>query len=169
MDLRGLAPMLAALRDRAAGATAATGAAGGAVAGAGIAQEVGASSTRVKWQPHAGKGIRGYHVYRYDGRWAKDSITRVTTEPITATEFLDEQAGKESRRYEVVAVDALGQEGEPSTPVWSRTSTTRRSWPRCTNDPSPTTESFPCSRVQNLAPSTTSSCGPVRYPSIGDA
>lgn len=43
MDLRGLAPMLAALRDRATGATAAVGAAGGAVAGAGIAQEAGAS------------------------------------------------------------------------------------------------------------------------------
>jgi hypothetical protein len=34
-------------------------------------------------------------------------------QPITGTEFVAEQAGEATRRYEIVAVDALGQEGEP--------------------------------------------------------
>jgi len=41
------------------------------------------------------------------------------------TEFVDATAGKDTRRYEIVAVDALGQEGAPSQPVWSR-----REWRR---------------------------------------
>ncbi len=89
------------------------------------AQEVGDTATRLKWAPHPLKGLKGYHVYRYEGRYGKEPITRVTDQPITATELLDKNAGKDSRRYEVVAVDALGQEGEPSMPVWSR-----REWAR---------------------------------------
>ena len=45
---------------------------------------------------------------------------RLTPEPVPATEYLDEASGQGTRRYEVVAVDALGQEVEPSQPVWSR-------------------------------------------------
>jgi hypothetical protein len=56
-------------------------------------------------------------------------MVRLTPQPIRATEFLDQQAGYPlgggTRRYEIVAVDALGQEGEPSQPVWSR-----REWRR---------------------------------------
>ena len=36
----------------------------------------------------------------------------------TFTNFNDPEAGKTTRRYYVVAVDALGQEGFPSSPVW---------------------------------------------------
>ena len=39
-------------------------------------------------------------------------------EPISQTAFADETAGKTTRRYYVVAVDALGQAGFPSSPVW---------------------------------------------------
>jgi hypothetical protein len=35
-----------------------------------------------------------------------------------ATEFTDDKAGKPARRYYIIAVDSLGQEGFPSSPVW---------------------------------------------------
>ena len=81
--------------------------------------------TRLKWQPNRETGIKGYLVCRYQGRWEKDPIVRLTPQPTTACEYLDENAGEPTRRYEIVAVDALGQEGEPSQPVWSR-----REWRR---------------------------------------
>ena len=45
-------------------------------------------------------------------------VTRVTAEPITAPRWTDAKIGKDARRYWVVAVDALGQEGLPSAPAW---------------------------------------------------
>jgi len=53
-----------------------------------------------------------------DGRYDKDAIPRLTPEPITDVTWKDETAGKNARRYYVVAVDALGQEGFPSAPAW---------------------------------------------------
>ncbi|MGQ9575176.1 MAG: hypothetical protein ACUVUC_07655 [Thermoguttaceae bacterium] len=85
-----------------------------------FAKEEGKDQTRLKWQPNPEQAIAGYLVYRQDGRWNKDAISRLTREPIQDTEFLDQQAGPGTRRYEIVAVDRLGQEGEPSQPVWSR-------------------------------------------------
>ena len=85
-----------------------------------FSKEVGDTSARVRWKPNAERALKGYLVYRHDGRWEGDEIVRLTPEPITATEFEDRESGTETRRYEVVAVDALGQEGEPSQPVWSR-------------------------------------------------
>jgi len=85
-----------------------------------FSKEEGAGATRLKWQPNRERGTKGYLVYRHDGRYDKNPIVRLTPQPISATEFLDEQSGEATRRYEVVAVDALGQEGEPSQPVWSR-------------------------------------------------
>lgn len=73
---------------------------------------------RLKWSANPNKGIAGYRVYRLDGRWEKDPITRLTSEPISETTFADPSAGKHTRRYYIVAVDALGQEGFPSSPVW---------------------------------------------------
>jgi hypothetical protein len=76
------------------------------------------TTCHLKWAANPEKGIRGYRVYRMDGRWDKDTITRLTPEALDATTFSDPGAGKSSRRYYIVAVDALGQEGHPSSPVW---------------------------------------------------
>jgi hypothetical protein len=72
----------------------------------------------VKWAANPEKGIKGYRVYRMDGRFDKEPIARLTADAIVETKFSDPQAGKNSRRYYIVAVDALGQEGNPSIPVW---------------------------------------------------
>jgi hypothetical protein len=74
----------------------------------------------LKWQAPEGSAIAGYRVYRMDGRWDKDPIQRLTPDPIAELAFTDSQAGSATRRYYVVAVDALGQEGHPSAPVWHR-------------------------------------------------
>jgi hypothetical protein len=74
----------------------------------------------VKWSANAEAGIRGYRVYRMDGRYDKEPLPRLTAEPIAETTFADPDAGKPTRRYYVVAVDAIGQEGFPSSPVWYR-------------------------------------------------
>lgn len=73
---------------------------------------------RLKWAANPEKGIRGYRIYRMDGRFDKEPISRLTPDPVPRTEFRDPAAGKRTRRYYVVAVDALGQEGHPSSPVW---------------------------------------------------
>jgi hypothetical protein len=76
------------------------------------------TTCRLKWSANPEKGIVGYRVYRMDGRWDRDPVSRLTPDPIAATSFADASAGTRSRRYYVVAVDALGQEGFPSSPVW---------------------------------------------------
>ena len=76
------------------------------------------TTCQLKWSPNPEQGIVGYRVYRMDGRYEKDPVSRLTAEPITATNFQDESAGKQARRYYIVAVDALGQEGFLSSPVW---------------------------------------------------
>ena len=90
-----------------------------------FSKEEGQAAARIKWKANPEKGLKGYLVYRHDGRYDREPIVRLTPEPIAATEFLDPAAGKDTRRYEVVAVDSLGQEGEPSQPVWAR-----REWER---------------------------------------
>lgn len=82
-----------------------------------FSQEAG-TRCRLKWAPNPEKGLKGYRVYRLDGRWDKDPISRLTPEPIHQLQFEDPTAGDKTRRYYVVAVDALGQEGHPSAPVW---------------------------------------------------
>jgi hypothetical protein len=76
------------------------------------------STCHVKWTMNPEKGIQGYRVYRMDGRFDKEPVTRLTPEPVRGMTFSDPEAGKKSRRYYVVAVDAVGQEGAPSSPVW---------------------------------------------------
>ena len=76
------------------------------------------STCRLRWTANPEKGITGYRVYRMDGRWDKDPVSRLTADPQAETTFADETAGQHTRRYYVVAVDALGQEGFPSAPVW---------------------------------------------------
>lgn len=85
-----------------------------------FAREAGDDSTELKWRANPEKGIKGYLVYRHDGRWNSDTVSRLTPEPIPDTTFTDATAGQRTRRYEIVAVDVLGQQGEPSQPVWSR-------------------------------------------------
>lgn len=85
-----------------------------------FAKEEEGGKTRVKWEKHAAKGIKGYLVYRLEGKETDTPVIRLTPEPVDALEYLDENSGNTTRRYEIVAVDALGQEGEPSQPIWSR-------------------------------------------------
>jgi hypothetical protein len=82
-----------------------------------FSKEAGATC-HLKWTASTEKSLRGYRVYRMNGRYDKDLIPRLTPEPQAATTFSDPEAGKSARRYYVVAVDALGQEGFPSSPVW---------------------------------------------------
>jgi hypothetical protein len=75
-------------------------------------------SGRLKWAANPEQAIQGYRVYRLDGRYDNEPVSRLTAEPISATTFTDATAGDKTRRYYVVAVDAIGQEGYPSSPVW---------------------------------------------------
>lgn len=68
----------------------------------------------LKWDAAGEKGIAGYHVYKLEGTW---KIVRVTEKPITETTFRH-KVGKGQTRFWVVTVDALGQEGQPSSPAW---------------------------------------------------
>ncbi|MEX0704574.1 MAG: kelch repeat-containing protein [Planctomycetales bacterium] len=88
-----------------------------------FSREEGRDAAQLRWEKNPEKGLAGYYVYRHDGRWDKDPIVRLTEQPIAETQFVDRASGTVTRRYEVVAVDALGQEGLPSQPVW-----TRREW-----------------------------------------
>jgi hypothetical protein len=75
----------------------------------------------LKWQRNLEEGIKGYRVYRMESpriNGPGQKVTRVTEEPIAGTTFIDKGIGKGQRRYWVVAVDALGQEGQPSAPTW---------------------------------------------------
>ncbi len=68
----------------------------------------------LKWDAAREKGVAGYHVYKLEGTW---KIARVTEKPITETTFRH-KVGKGETRFWVVTVDSLGQEGQPSSPVW---------------------------------------------------
>jgi hypothetical protein len=76
------------------------------------------TTCRLKWAANPEEKLRGYRIYRLDGRWDKDPISRLNDEPVADLTFADVTAGEPSRRYHIVAVDALGQEGLPSRPVW---------------------------------------------------
>jgi len=76
------------------------------------------TTCHIKWAANPEKRLRGYRVYRLDGRYNSEPISRLTPEPIARLRFADPTAGRHTRRYYVVAVDALGQEGHPSAPVW---------------------------------------------------
>jgi hypothetical protein len=68
----------------------------------------------LRWNPGPERAISGYHVYKLEGTW---NIARVTPEPIRETRFRH-RAGAGPTRYWIVAVDLLGQEGQPSSPTW---------------------------------------------------
>ncbi len=79
----------------------------------------------LKWEPNPEQRLQGYLVFRMDGRFRGSLVRPLTSRPLTQTQFEDPQAGRVTRRYYVVAVDALGQQGHPSSPVWFR-----RQWQR---------------------------------------
>jgi hypothetical protein len=79
-----------------------------------LSRENGAMA-ELKWQPNPETGIAGYRVYKLQGTW---SIVRVSDDLIKGTTFTHKS--NDTTRYWVTAVDALGQEGEPSTPVWHK-------------------------------------------------
>ncbi|MEX0716473.1 MAG: fibronectin type III domain-containing protein, partial [Planctomycetaceae bacterium] len=76
---------------------------------------------RVRWEANPEKNIAGYRVYRMDDpriNGAGQKTLRRFDEPVAATAWTDEEAGSGSKRYWIVAVDGLGQEGIPSSPTW---------------------------------------------------
>ncbi len=73
------------------------------------------SSAELKWDAALEKGVRGYHVYKLEG--GVFGMKRVTEQPVSGTGFVHEGV-KGTTRYWVVTVDALGQEGQPSSPAW---------------------------------------------------
>jgi hypothetical protein len=75
----------------------------------------------LKWHKSVEEGIKGYRIYRMESpriNGPGQKVTRVTGDPVGETTFIDKGIGKAQRRYWVVAVDALGQEGQPSAPTW---------------------------------------------------
>jgi hypothetical protein len=76
---------------------------------------------RLRWAANPEGGLMGYRVYRMEGpklNGPGQPVTRLTAEPVGGTAFADVGATRETKRYWVVAVDALGQEGLPSAPAW---------------------------------------------------
>jgi hypothetical protein len=74
----------------------------------------GVNGADIKWAPNPEKGIAGYRLYR-TGKGVFE-IARLG-EDVKVPTFTDGNA-RGLVRYWVTAVDALGQEGEPSVPVW---------------------------------------------------
>lgn len=72
-------------------------------------------TAEIKWDRAAEKSVSGYHIYKL-GKSSWD-IIRVTANPVREPAF-EEKAGTSETRYWVVPVDVLGQEGQPSSPVW---------------------------------------------------
>jgi hypothetical protein len=75
----------------------------------------------VKWTANTEAGIAGYRVYRMDGpkiNGPGQKVLRLTVDPLKGQTWTDETNAKDTRRYWIVAVDALGQEGIPSAPAW---------------------------------------------------
>jgi hypothetical protein len=76
-------------------------------------------SATITWKASAEKGILGYLVYRLD-EVRNSAVLRLTAHPVKDLVFVDrpETPRAERRKYYVVAVDALGQEGMPSSGAW---------------------------------------------------
>jgi hypothetical protein len=82
--------------------------------------------TDLKWSPNPEKELQGYRVYRMESRGSADNgfsapITLLTPEVLKGTTFTDRIPNgpeDDAKRYYVVAVDALGQEGIVGSPTW---------------------------------------------------
>jgi hypothetical protein len=84
------------------------------------AEEQPDGSTLVRWGASPEEHVRGYAVYRMD-EFNPTLFIRITPALIKDTRYVDwcETPKAERRRYYVLAVDALGQEGIPSNGAWS--------------------------------------------------
>jgi hypothetical protein len=85
-----------------------------------FAREEGAKC-HLKWAAGPEQRLKGYRVYRMEGpriNGPGQKVTRLTADPLPQPRYTDEVAGRDTRRYWAVAVDALGQEGFPSAPAW---------------------------------------------------
>lgn len=72
-------------------------------------------ATELKWSPNPERSVVGYRIYKVGkSHW---DIVRVNEEPIEKTTFRH-SPGRSKTRYWIVAIDRLGQEGQPSSPVW---------------------------------------------------
>jgi hypothetical protein len=75
----------------------------------------------IKWAKNPEEGLLGYRVYRMESPRVNgpgQKTTRLNAKPTAEPAFVDEKIGTLTRRYWVVAVDALGQEGFVSAPTW---------------------------------------------------
>jgi hypothetical protein len=70
-------------------------------------------AAEIRWDPSKEKGVAGYLVYEI----ADQKVARITPELVKATTF-SAASGSAPKRYSIVAVDAIGQEGQPSSLVW---------------------------------------------------
>ncbi len=72
-------------------------------------------TAELRWDRSTERGVVGYRVYTLGkSHW---EIVRLTDDPVTTTTFSHEPT-RDPTRYWVVPVDVLGQEGQPSSPVW---------------------------------------------------
>jgi len=69
-------------------------------------------TVEMKWEAAAERSVVGYRVYRIGER----EVERLTAEPIRETSFT--HANTDRARFAVASVDALGQEGQPSSSAW---------------------------------------------------
>ena len=80
-----------------------------------------ANECHLKWAAEPGGGRHGLSRLPHGGAAVNgpgQKVTRLTADPIDAHEVHRPKPGKDTRRYWVVAVDPLGQEGIPSAPAW---------------------------------------------------
>lgn len=76
-----------------------------------------AGKLRLNWAKHPSPAVTGYNVYRIATTYEKPK--KLNAEPLRETEFTDETLpGEAMRRYVLVPVDSLGQEGISSAEVW---------------------------------------------------
>lgn len=79
------------------------------------------TTCQLRWDANPEAGIKGYRVYRMDGPKVNgpgQKVVRLSADPTRDRNWNDETKGTDTKRYWVVAVDSLGQEGIPSAPAW---------------------------------------------------
>jgi hypothetical protein len=79
-----------------------------------LVQEAG-NDAQIVWDKSPEPSVVGYRVYRL----GEDvfEIVLLTPDPVAVTSFVEATDGQ-TTRFWITAVDALGQEGQPSSPAW---------------------------------------------------